>query len=256
CQRIGGLLSDLMTGPELTQIEGTGNTHHFFELTEETVAAILENDSNMVLHPTYKKGKGPVKVLVHNLDAIQEGDYTLQFDGTDADANWKMFMQGSNDTIYSDLPIGTPNAQFIEEWGLMVSVDAHLSSESSAPIGSSLQCEDENTPWLSHVSDTDDLTYQNWIREGTYQFPCMGEGSENCFFLDELQTIPDYCLFNDFPFSSEDESFEQMINGGWAPGFFVNKRYCQPFFDAGSFQAEVFYQPGQIRNIDLVFTSD
>lgn len=260
CQAIGGLLCDMITGPELTQIEGTGNTHHFFELTDETIENILANDSSMVIHPTYKKGKGPVKVLVYDLDAIVEADYTLMFDGTGSEAKWKMFIQGTTDTVHSELSIGTPNTQFIEQWGLMVSVDAHLSAESSEPIGSKLIFEDEDTQWLSHIEDTDDFTYQNWIREGTTSIGCIGPGgSDDCWYTDSTQTTIQPCFFNDRPLSTPNESFEKLIDGGWAPSHYVPSLPCHPRLNGGlpSFNGPATYNdPGRIRNVDLVFTAD
>ncbi|TVR41633.1 MAG: T9SS C-terminal target domain-containing protein [Cryomorphaceae bacterium] len=258
CQSIGSMMCDMMTGPELTQIEGTGNTQHFFELTDETIDQILANDSNMVIHPTYKKGKGPVKVLVYNFEALVEGEYTLMFDGTEPHSNWKMFINGGLDTVHSEVPIAITNSQFIEEWGLMVSVDAHTDNESSAPIGAQLLFEDSNNPWLGHVEDTDDFTYQNWIREGTISFSCSGLSSSPCFYMDSLQTIIEPCVFNSMqPNTLGDVPFKSLVNGGWGPSHYVRKfSVCHPFFNAGVQLSVPHTLPGNVRNVDVVLTPD
>lgn len=64
-------------GPEITRIEGAGSGGMFLELTDETVAEILENGVDPT--PTYKIGRGPVELKVINPLKVPLGEYTLRF---------------------------------------------------------------------------------------------------------------------------------------------------------------------------------
>lgn len=67
-------------GPEITRIEGAGVGGVFLDLTDETVAEIMNPDNGYVQsQPTYKVGHGPVEIKVIDPLKVPVADFELRF---------------------------------------------------------------------------------------------------------------------------------------------------------------------------------
>ncbi len=67
-------------GPEITKISGSGNTANYLELTDETLARLLDDDPNNDGNPVYKSGAGPVNVKIIDPYSIPKAKFRLSFE--------------------------------------------------------------------------------------------------------------------------------------------------------------------------------
>lgn len=79
-------------GPEITKLSGLGNSANFLELTDETVASILNGED---VDPVYKSSQGPVNVKIIDPLSIPKAKFRLSFE----DSQFFGFSQPEEGTV-------------------------------------------------------------------------------------------------------------------------------------------------------------
>ncbi len=238
---------------DIKRIEGQGNAGRELEITQSSIDSMFILGNNFIDQPVYEAQQAPILVEVVDLDSIISGNYIVKFDSSNffggllsSFSNWKMYREGSIDTVYSDSTVGANNTQIIPQWGLAVTVEhCNYNGNWTAPITSSITT--TGTQWLSGISDTEGYTAENWIASGTV--------SINCDQITYPNIINDPCIFNDFIGLDDNEEYEQIINGTFAPFKLTRNYYHWP----NSFNARVGQgaaKLSQLNSIDIIFTSD
>ncbi len=237
-------------GPEITRIEGSGNGGNIVDISPETIDEILTNGSAQ--HPVYQRGMGPVLVKVYDPVKVPNGDFELTFtDPTgsssilDSSTTWTLKNNLTGDVWTSDMSIRRVNEQLIPEIGLSVTIQQTNNPgdgngvDANGLLESSIEYADPGQVYLSAVPDGEQQSMFNWIRSGTYTNP---NGSD----------------FNDYADRDNNELYENVVNGTWAPMALL-----------GGIQAGEDYMPGRgvpgllaslridsISSVDLVLTPD
>jgi hypothetical protein len=128
-------------------------------------------------------------------------------------------------------------------------------------IGASISFADESKAWLTGLSHADGSGYDSWIRSGTN---CPSDAPGFC----------DYDILdadNDSPIMDEDEVFENILSGTWAPYRMVGYNIHSPMTDhvigsnmwrsgllqnASLYDEAPHYQLNYLHNVDLYITAD
>ncbi|NQY08277.1 MAG: T9SS C-terminal target domain-containing protein [Flavobacteriales bacterium] len=208
-------------GPAITRVEGHGNGGNFLNISAETRNLILAEEDGILENLTYEPGSGPLNISVIDPNKVPKGCFTIQLvdtlnDGNLDNAVWKLWMDGTTDTIYSTVPISTPYEQLILEWGLSVSINQvenpGLEKQgANGYIGSSIEFADSSNAWLSGVADEDQGSPFNWIRSG--QVLRDLDGVFNGDYPEGLKKEADPLTKMYDPW----ENFEYVIEGWFAP---------------------------------------
>ena len=258
-------------GPQITRIEGQGNGGLVLDLTPESEAAIVAGTLSPN-HPTYQNGAGPVNVKVIDPLNVTDGDYRLILNrkktlpiGTASldSASWTLVNLTTGDTVNSEKTITVGHEQLIPEWGLSVEI-AQVIYETSPGIPELLEATieftDSSRMWLTGVPDAEGLSNQNWIRSGTQTEDCGGPqvDGNGC----------DPCFYDDYVTADDDETFEGILGGTWAPYPMVG-RYrsgtsnypCVLHMPVGDDASGTVSLAGSskldaVNSVDIVFTSD
>jgi hypothetical protein len=97
-------------GPEITRVTGIGNGHNLgsdrlsLDLKQSQVDDILFNSSspsNVIQHPTYVRGRGPVDVRIYDPVRVIPGNYELWFTDTITKIEFTGDLIGGKDTIFN-----------------------------------------------------------------------------------------------------------------------------------------------------------
>ncbi|MCC7301560.1 MAG: T9SS type A sorting domain-containing protein [Bacteroidia bacterium] len=241
-----------LCGPELTRIEGKGNSGYGTDITEKTEQDILSSNDHRVLFPTYKGAKGPVRVIVKDFEHLVNGDYILKFDSVHTSSGWKMYRQGSLDTVFSDSVISIKTRQMISQWGLEVTVDhkPEPGDPGSVNLGfveANMIFTDPGKKWLKGLADKDGQSDRNWIRSG--------------FRNDQTNNV---CMaqFDDYIGLDPGEIYETVMGGMWAPYRLTGSSQAvfSPFcYSGGPCWDKMFASMANLNklsNVDLVITAD
>ena len=189
-------------GPELERVSGKGNGNNELEMTQESLDAIMANNS--ILNPKYENGMGPVNIKVIDPLKVPLGNFELSLipknftanTGNDEDSlfadstMWvlvKVNEGALNDTVYADTTINYENEQVILEsttgkkildWGFAVTINQIAEPgrepgryEDNGLISWTVEFSDPSNEWLTAVRDNDATTALqfgafDWIRSG------------------------------------------------------------------------------------------
>lgn len=259
----GGTIAKSYYGQEfpVTRLKGTGNGGVYLKLSDEEREKIINDTDTIINEVTYQSGGGPINVKVIDPLNVKSGDYTVQFlpdtNGTNlslAKATWRLIDIAEQDTITSDRSIDVNYEQLIPELGISVSVNQVDMVGSVKPfvakdfIGANVQFKDETKKWLSAVSDVDFCFPLNWIRSGI-----QGNSANS----------PAPCgddAYADINGYDNDQIFENVLGGTWAPGFVVaghnTFNYSESMPIANSSMAFSIMEPKRTQSVDVVITSD
>ncbi len=260
------LNSEYGDGLEITQVEGFGSGPNIINMTKESIDQIMSGEPWSVDRRTYEKGYAPIKIKVIDPLNVPEGDFAICFDPDSADYNtgqiwnyevkndkWYIYQIGGNDiidTIYSDKGIKVRNEQIISDLGLSVIVEfQQFQDEKLETTGEvdptfgilsySSVFSNVSNAWLSFLPDGDDFNAMNWIRSGT-------------------QNDVNNSEYNDLTVSSgaydEDEAFEGILNGTWAPYKMVAEGDNGLAYTSG--HALITFSKYRLASVDLVITAD
>jgi PKD repeat protein len=235
---------ETLPGVELMRIEGDGNGSWYTDLTYQNLDSLFDPSLYRIPQPIYKPKRGPVNVMIYDTNLVVPGTYQIQFTGVDSLDGWKLYLVGGTDTVYSNEVLLDYNHQQVSLWGLELDVQQQFynlvgSNFHTPVIGSNLIFADTNNRWLTGVSDQDHTIETNWIRSGR-------ESMDN-------HTAQ---LYNDYVGIDDDEFYEQLIDGQWAPysicavstesspigGVMTGTRTMLDFSD--------------LVNVDIIFTDD
>ncbi|MFT7612466.1 MAG: hypothetical protein ACI9J3_001429 [Parvicellaceae bacterium] len=235
------------------RIEGQGNGGWELEIQDSCIANFELSGGNYIDQPVYKPGKSPVLVEYIDPTMIQPGAYGFKMDAGDTTANWKMYLIGGIDTVYSDVSIGLYNRQLIPQWGVAVTIKGTSYSQPfssaiySPPISSKLIYDDPAQDWLDFIVDEDIAAPSNWIKSGTVQI--------NCDAVTHPDITLDPCMQGDYVGYDDLESYEHLLDGGISPYKLVSKRTLNAIIGE-NYQSTPVFGLQRLNSIDLVLTAD
>jgi len=276
--------------PAITQYEGHGNGSNVLEISEGSEKAIFSLPSEGRLNSiTYQPGYGPIKVKVIDPLHVVPADFVLKFspdytslasaegvyngyiydqNNPDKAAKWYLLVtpEGSTttDTVWSENWINLKeNEYLLPDYGISITIAQTVfptrdeNPDHNGYLTSSMTFSDITKPWLTFLADGEGNDAQNWIRSGHHQDPKMP-------------------VYDDIGGWDDNESYEQILDGTWAPyrlvayddkrtltadnggGIMMNK---YGIAKAGSrisdeFSVLKFKRLHRIPSVDIVITSD
>jgi len=252
---------------QITRLQGRGNGGNPIRLTTETMDRLLEekvweDPTASVGELDYEVGSGPFTVKVADPLNLVDGTFFMQFldESTNSngdpivtnDSEWKIWLDGSQDTVFSSRSIEIENEQllFSPNWGLSISVKngrrpGNPNRDNNGFISSSIIFDDPTNPWLSGIQDSDLETPANWILSGTF---------------DQAQNGPYNDLQEGANFVDPNEAFESMINATVAPyrlTRFLSADNQGPINTVGISRSSVeFSTLNKLNSMTLIITSD
>ncbi len=237
-------------GVQISRLEGTGNGANDLVLTSETVDQIMSEAPYRADVLTYEPGKGPINVKVVDPLNVKPAKFILRFyNGRDAngiytgninDARWYMINENiPGDTIFSEGTISVANEQIIPEYGIAVTIgqynlDVVNMKEKEkdykyypAILGNGIEFTSGQDGWLTGVADQDGTNFFNWIRSGLIKED-KDDAAANppCFLLPNGSIAP--FVFNDYEGVDDQQLFEDVIGGTYAPARLVAGYDCGP----------------------------
>ncbi len=256
-------------GPRITQVEGRGHGTNVVFLTPESEAKVVEEYTPNEV--TYDYGAGPIDVKVIDPLNVAPGEYTLEFvkeSGASLstqevnNASWIAYRShnGTTRSVSSDKTITVGNEQLIPEWGISINIEQYAHEEfvqndyyGTELLYHDLVFTDSSKIWLTTIGHADEQGPLNWIRSGTaYEDPANGSGtcSENPSFWNDRRANQ---LFVD-----EEEVFESILNGMWAPASMIRTGECEHMPLPVSFN-NIYISQIDLKaspSVDVVITAD
>jgi len=257
-------------GPEITRIEGTGNGGQILELTDKSISEILS--TSYMKNPTYKGSGGPVNVYVYDPVKVPDAEFELRFVDSsiinvttnfrtlNKNAYWILTNKTDNESIASEVKIGTDNEQLFPKWGLAIKAPYVIGptkdtlTEKNGFIEASLEFEDISKAWLTGITDNDptvnkDIPWPyNWIRSGKF---------ENAVGTTDLATDDAKDGTN---YVDPNEIYEKVLQGRIAPyGVAARNAVKNGYYTFGPAYLSSKYRDNgidRLQSVDLVFTSD
>ena len=268
----GGIQTNSEYGdiPPMSVHSGRGNSVNFIDLTDECHDDILRNNSVSVRK--YKKNAGPVQVTVIDPLNVVDGDFVLfiepdsvnikgasgydftlggptGFSNTDnngliLNSKWTLVRNGV-DTLAGDVWMRNSNEYLIPEYGIAINMLQSqypiekvgslqsVASFNNGLIGSSKTYSNPTIPWFDGFNDADGQIPLNWIRAGSYR----ASG------------------YNDVIGADDDQNYEQVLNGTWAPYKLVSVNRYGPGNDMVT-PSTINHQKYRLPSIDFVITKD
>ncbi len=261
------------SGVQITRHEGKGNGRNLLDLTPESEAYILEN--NIAEELTYAAGAGPIDVRVVDPLRVTAADYEFRMAPDDADLeDGEAFWTLTNLTMLNDSDptndikavhestksIAVLNEELLLDWGLSITVQQYDYVDNfTEPLESDIVFDDPTRPWLQGLPDGEGFNPLNWIRSGNQ------EGDAD---VEEEVVYNDYDTGNPI---DEDEAYESILGGTWAPyrlvsytdpavtlatGETVALPNVAPTLDGFDGYISPFNQLRGLNNVDVVLTSD
>ncbi|GAB4250054.1 MAG: hypothetical protein Kow0079_03030 [Vicingaceae bacterium] len=241
--------------PQITRIEGIGNSGIFLNMTSSSEASALS--SGFVQKPVYEQGNGPISVKVIDPLNVIGGTFTVKMvDTTTAgdltDAYYQL-IDPTGKVINSDYTIETYNEQLFLDYGFSVSIgqvdpvaSANTLETGSGFVGATITFADSSKPWLSGLSDAEGTFDQNWIRSGTATY------------------TGDDAKYNDYLGLDPEGDWEKLNEGTWAPYRMVSKvdlssvivRDAPGYGGSTGSVAQNLNKLDRLHSVDIVFTPD
>lgn len=210
----------------ITRLQGTGNGGRALRIVNQSIDDIFalrawEFDSISVDEINYAQGQGPFTVNVIDPLNVSEGTYYLQVTDENAfvsdTADWKLWLEGSTDTVYSEKTINFSNEQLLLDpnWGLSITIQngvtpgSEIEGTNNGFISASVTYDEEGSEWLSGIPDSDLENSFNWILAGTNSQTQVFAG----LFDDYGETISQ----TETDFYDPEEDFENIQQGTIAP---------------------------------------
>ena len=249
-------------GVEITRIEGMGNGGNELDLTPASRKEIAEKGK--VDEVTYAAGKGPINVKVIDPLNLIADDFEVKFtkdagNGLDS-ATWELKRISTGEVFNSKSSIALADEQIFPDFGFSITIEQfqyeerEVKTDPAATGGAledgthvlswSIEYEDETKPWLSGLPDGEGNSFTNWIRSGTQIVdPATPEA-----------------VYNDYQGLDDEEEFEKIANGTFAPFRLMGPNFVQHAPIAGNSTAagaiKNYNGFGVIRSVDVVYTKD
>jgi hypothetical protein len=208
----------------ITREEGQGNGGNILELNQASANAVFEGPEYREDIITYVPGRGPIDVKVVDPLAVPDARFEVWFNDTATtgdlnDATWEIRMLDANntvvETIASDRAIDYKYEQLLLDWGLSITIGQTEYTgtgvyEFTTPIGLGImEFADPAKAWLTGIPDNEGIVPGNWIRSGTF-------------------TSEDDPAYNDRPLKDDDQLYEDILGGTWAPWALAGWANFQP----------------------------
>ncbi len=245
----------------ITRLEGQGNGGNVLELDGNTVNAIVSTAPWRENTISYVSGRGPIQVKVIDPLSVPDAQFELWFDAASPEqidsAHWRLIKLGAIDTTENSVrPINYHYEHLFPAWGISVTIDqtyytGGIVSRYTAPIGRGImEFADPSRAWLAGVPDQDGMVSQNWIRAGT-------------FTNEDTPVDPTY---DDFTGKDDEQQYEEILGGTWAPWALVGDAPFQP--SASDVKSQSQFNPpqgtqttrvsliSQTPSVQLVITND
>ncbi|MCA1763205.1 MAG: T9SS C-terminal target domain-containing protein [Cryomorphaceae bacterium] len=265
-------------GVPITRVEGAGNGGNDLLMDDESVNAVMESSPYKVDRVSYLPGRGPINVKVIDPLNVVSADFELKFtndladdggyEGDFNDARWFMiYVDNPEDTIFSENTIEVANEQIVPEYGISVEIgqyeneivnnNANLLAFYPQPLSSGIEFTGEE--WLEGVPDQEGNNFFNWIRSGIIQEdePDAEEADGPCYQQADGSIHP--FVFNDYPNVDDDQLFEDIVGGTFAPARLVAAYDCGPAPLSNAARAQLINGSrdlSPLNSVDLFITQD
>ncbi|MFN3875756.1 MAG: T9SS C-terminal target domain-containing protein, partial [Flavobacteriales bacterium] len=231
---------------QVTRLEGQGNGNLSLELSRATENAIMSGAPWRKDELTYRKGAAPIDVRVVDPLKVPDARFEVWFrdsitPGNLDDAYWYLKNLSTGQVDSSHRAISTPYEQLFPKYGLSITIgQAYYQTTYTKPIDATIEYDDPSKAWLGGVPDADGVNPLNWIRAGTFE--------------DEVNDPP---LYNDRQGFDDDQTYEGLLGGTWAPWPLAGGAPFQPCINEAEwsptgFSARIFECP----SIQVVITKD
>ncbi|MBK8499701.1 MAG: T9SS type A sorting domain-containing protein [Flavobacteriales bacterium] len=246
----GGTVQNSSYGDRLqvTRLEGQGNGQLELQLTKATENAIVAASTSRVDQLTYELGKGPIEVKVVDPLRVPDASFEVWFADTATagnlnDAFWYLVNTTTGDTIDSDRAIDIGYEQLFPQYGISVTIgQSYYNGDYTTPIGTGkIEFADPSKAWLTGIPDNDGEVADNWIRSGT--------------FVQEV-TAPEVAVYSDRLGKDDLETYENILNGTWAPWPLVGEANFQPGSATDVNQSMALSKINELPSVQVVITSD
>jgi hypothetical protein len=251
----GGTIQNAQFGDELpiTRLEGQGNGGGALQLDDNTVNAIMSGFPWRQDQLTYKAGYGPVKVRVVDPLAVPDAQFEIWFQDSVTpnnldDAYWYITNTTTGETVRSDRTIDLKYEQLLMDWGISVTIGQPTNTVTGGTVGDvftmpastgSMTFADPSKAWLTGIPDGEGVSPFNWIRSGTF-------------------SDPQNTNYNDRSGVDDDQVYEGILDGSWAPWNLVGGAPFQPGWGRNG-QSVVYHGLAAIADapsVQLVITAD
>ncbi|MBE9467244.1 MAG: T9SS type A sorting domain-containing protein [Bacteroidetes bacterium] len=262
--------------PEIELIEGMGNGNNYLDLTDETIDNIMSKTSKPYKADVvkYKKNAGPIQIKVIDPLNVPDAEFEIYFEtdsvnktkglnfynssdesnsrvtGLVLDTKWKIIKveNGASDTVFSDSWIRYRDEKLMPEWGISVIISQidypggksgkldNIEPLKNGFLGAEFNYAQETPVWLSFVPDLEGASIQNWIRVGVQK---DDQNSDN----------------NDYLGRDDQQIYEKVLGGTWAPYALCSKTKFGPAFD-NSNPLTINFSKFRLSSVDLVITKD
>lgn len=242
--------SDYGFGPRIKRIEGQGNGGNYLNFASNYENELL-NPPYRIDEPEYVNAQGPIKVRVYDPSLIQPHYYENRFAGVGDTSLWTITNFTTGLVVPSERDLSLPNEQIlpgavdpdIPEWGLTADIHKVLEPGKAGAIdngflGSSIAYSNPDAVWLDPIVDIDGIDPttpdpQDWIRSGAGGI---------------------YAGLDD------DEIYENVVGGTWAPFKLTSKDYPGPKWPTIA-EAQITLSPQglsktSIASVDIIITAD
>ena len=272
------------SSPRITRLDGYGNGNRELELTQESIAEILQ--TGYMETPTYDYGKGPINVKVVDPLNLANGYFECKFrdystiNGNAADtASWVIYRYASEgdatalDSVSSQRTIAFDNEQIVPEWGISVQINQEkyfkpvtttnsggIELNTTTMISSSINFADSSKQWLTGVNDNDAYFPTNWILCGEFH-PEDDEASADYECNDDAPSYLNLCNYIDNWARDQNSAWEGILEGiiaptqlvgykaAYAPLAYMNESKVDPGLKVNT---SISFAP----SVDIVFTSN
>lgn len=218
----GGTIQNAQFGDQMqvTRWEGAGNGGLRLELTAESENAITAGPPWRSDKLVYKTGAGPINVRVVDPLSVPEADFEVWFQDSITpnnldDAYWYIKNLSTDQTVFSDRVINLEYEQLFPQWGISVTIGQTFypfdasNNLTTLPIGNgAISFADPSKAWLTGIPDGEGPIPTNWIRSGTQTF--------------------DATIYNDRAGRDNEQLYERLLGGTWAPWALVGQASFQP----------------------------
>jgi len=270
----GRINSDYGDISSMSCLSGRGNSMNRLQLSDETIDEIMNSANDSIpwkaKERKYAKNGGPARIIVIDPLNVKPGNYTLylepdsvnkggvsnvdyafwggkhqnteQLRGVILSTKWTLVHDGV-DTLHGPVWMRYGYEHILPEYGIAVDlyqiqypvdnlkVLNNLKRVKNGFLGATITYKNPAMPWYNGLVDAEGPVHSNWIRSGTYS-----DGT-----------------FNDVVGSDDEQDYEKVLGGTWAPYKFVSAGdYCP----GNGSPSNVKYDQYRLPSVDFVITKD
>ena len=252
------LHSSSAVGVQIERIEGIGSAGRALELTEESYEYIRDNFEKQKIK--YKQNYGPFIIHINDTNEVTEGSYELRRlyeNEEDNEFTWLLKHLNTEVTELITTTTGIKESIELNNWGFDIQINQVIDIGDDLSVNNGfIDSYMTESNWLTYIYDSDKLwiiddsikiSPYNWIRSGTDKIALDDPWSPTLIDMGNSG-------FNG-NWEDENEVFENVINGAWAPYRLVGyTKENIPFEHSPSIgRGEKL---NKLNSVDIVYTSD